>query len=144
MGKNTIREIYKLKSVARWAKKSSFSDENLLSAIYELEAGLVDADYGEGMFKKRVEIPGRGKSAGWRIVLAKREVVDNGPEQFVRWLLLLGFSKHEQDNIKQHEVDKLKTLAKGIFDLSDCDFDKAVSNGLLIKVIEGDAASEEE
>ena len=89
-------------------------------------------------------IPGRGKSAGWRIVLAKREVVDNGPEQFVRWLLLLGFSKHEQDNIKQHEVDKLKTLAKGIFDLSDCDFDKAVSNGLLIKVIEGETASEEE
>ena len=54
MGKNTIREIYKLKSVARWAKKSSFSDENLLSAIDELEVGLVDADYGEGMFKKRV------------------------------------------------------------------------------------------
>ena len=51
MGKNTIREIYKLKSVARWAKKSSFSDENLLSAIDELEVGLVDADYGDGMFK---------------------------------------------------------------------------------------------
>ena len=79
MGKNTIRKINKLKSEARWANKSSFSDENLLSAIYELEAGLVDADHGEGMFKKRVAIPGRGKSAGWRIVLAKREVVDNGP-----------------------------------------------------------------
>lgn len=139
-----MREIYKLKSVARWAKKSSFSDENLLSAIDELEAGLVDADYGDGMFKKRVAIPGRGKSAGWRIVLAKREVVDSGSEQFIRWLLLLGFSKHEQDNIKQHEVDKLKTLAKSIFDLSDGDFDVAVSKGLLIEVIEGETVSEEE
>ena len=42
-----MREVYKLKSVARWAKKSSFSDANLLSAIDELEAGLVDADYGD-------------------------------------------------------------------------------------------------
>lgn len=138
-----MREVYKLKSVARWAKKSSFSDANLLSAIDELEAGLVDADYGDGLFKRRVAIPGRGKSAGWRIVLAKREVINDGHGQFVRWLLLLGFSKHEQDNIKQHGVDKLKTLAKGIFDLSGSDFDKVVADGLLFRVTEGETASEE-
>ena len=43
----------------RWAKKAGLADKALLLAISEMSDGLIDADLGNGVFKKRVALPGR-------------------------------------------------------------------------------------
>jgi hypothetical protein len=51
--------IIKTKKFDRWARKAALSDELLCQAVGEMLKGLVDADLGGGVFKKRVALPGR-------------------------------------------------------------------------------------
>jgi hypothetical protein len=37
-----------------------------------MEQGLIDADLGGGLFKKRIALPGRGKSGGARTLIATK------------------------------------------------------------------------
>ncbi len=67
------RKVYKTKSFDRWAKKI-LPDVLLCSAAREIERGLYDADLGQGVCKKRISIPGRGKRGGARTLVAKQHV----------------------------------------------------------------------
>lgn len=62
--------VFKNKAFAKWAVKEGLNDETLLSAIREIDNGLVDADLGGHIVKKRVALHGRGKSGGVRTLLA--------------------------------------------------------------------------
>jgi hypothetical protein len=42
----------------RWQKKSGITDAALLIALAEMQAGLIDADLGGGVVKKRVALAG--------------------------------------------------------------------------------------
>jgi hypothetical protein len=42
------------------------------TAAREIEAGQYEADLGEGVVKKRVAYPGKGKSGGARLLVAQR------------------------------------------------------------------------
>ena len=55
--------IFKTDFFMRKTKKMDISDEQLLKAVEEMAAGLVDADLGEDVYKKRLPLPGRGKAA---------------------------------------------------------------------------------
>jgi len=77
--------MFKTRTFARWSRKAQISDKALLKAVAEMAAGLVDADLGGSVYKKRVPLPGRGKSGGARILVATRHVN--------RWFLLYGFGK---------------------------------------------------
>ena len=46
--------------------------ETLSAASSELENGQFEADLGKGVVKKRVAYPGKGKSGGGRLLVAKR------------------------------------------------------------------------
>jgi len=48
----------------RWAEKEGLTNLDLCYALAEIEAGLIDADLGGGVIKKRIALAGRGKSAG--------------------------------------------------------------------------------
>ncbi len=61
--------IYKLKAFAKWAKKERISDLSLKRAIKEIEEGLIDANLGGGVYKKRLPVKGRGKSAELELLL---------------------------------------------------------------------------
>ena len=69
----------------RWQKKSGITDAALLVALAEMQAGLIDADLGGGVVKKRVALAGRGKSGGARTLLA----TNKGS----RWIFVYGFEK---------------------------------------------------
>lgn len=58
----------------------------LVRAVREIENGLLDGDLGGGIIKKRVRVPGRGKSGGARVLLAtsRRD----------RWVFIYGFLKN--------------------------------------------------
>ena len=53
--------VFKNKWFQKWAAKEGMSDEVLLVAVEEMEDGLIDAELGGHVVKKRVALPGRGK-----------------------------------------------------------------------------------
>ena len=64
------KRVFKLKTFARWAKKI-LSDDQLCAAAREIERGQYEADLGSGLCKKRIAVPGQGKSGATRTLVAK-------------------------------------------------------------------------
>ena len=54
-------EIFKRKDFSRWQAAEELPDTALCKAVQEMEGGLVDADLGGFLYKKRVARPGSGK-----------------------------------------------------------------------------------
>ena len=63
-------KIYKNRTFDRWARKEGLNNLSLCNAVNEMAAGLYDADLGGGLFKKRIAKPGKGKSGGFRTLVA--------------------------------------------------------------------------
>lgn len=95
--------VFKTRMFAHWADKEGVSDAALLVAMDEISRGLIDANLGGHVFKKRVGIGGRGKSGGVRTLLALR-VGD-------RAFFVFGFAKNERSNVSDKELETLKRLA---------------------------------
>lgn len=53
--------ILKRKDFARWQAREKLSDTALCKAAQEMEYGLIDADLGGFLYKKRVARPGSGQ-----------------------------------------------------------------------------------
>ena len=75
----------------------------LCGAVAEISRGLVDANLGGHVVKKRVALGGRGKSGGVRTLLAFK-LNDKA-------FFLYGFAKNQQSNINDKELKALKLLA---------------------------------
>jgi len=118
--------IYKTKVFDRWANEQGLTDQSLCQAIGEMSAGLIDADLGGGLYKKRVARTGKGKSGGFRTL----DATNRGD----RWIFILGFAKNERDNINKKEKDALKKLASYYLSLSLEALLKAQQNTELIEV----------
>jgi hypothetical protein len=67
------KRVFKPKTFDRWAKKI-LSDEQLCAAAQEIERGQYEADLGAGLCKKRIAVPGQGKSGATRTLVAKEGV----------------------------------------------------------------------
>ncbi len=89
------RRVLKTKHFARWMKKTELTDESLCSAVDEMQQGLIDADLGGNLYKKRVGLANRGKRGGARTLLATN--LDN------RWFFIFGFEKSDKANISNEE-----------------------------------------
>jgi hypothetical protein len=118
--------IFKNKAFNKWAAKESLNDDVLINAVGEIEQGLVEADLGGHVFKKRVAILGKGKSGGARTILAYKA----GDKAF----FVYGFSKNVRANIKDNELKGLKAYANVLFAYSDEELKKAMGARLLIEV----------
>jgi hypothetical protein len=93
-------KIYKNKQFTRWQNKNKIPDCAIAKAIAEMDNGLIDADLGGNLFKKRVAKPGQGKRGGYRTIIAMKQTYG--------WVFLFGFSKNESDNISDKELIALK------------------------------------
>ena len=118
--------IYKTKVFDRWANEQGLTDQSLCQAIREMIAGIIDADLGGGLYKKRVARTGKGKSGGFRTLVA----TNRGD----LWIFVFGFAKNERDNINKKEKDALKKLANYYLSLSLQALLKAQQSIELIKV----------
>ncbi|WP_335808130.1 type II toxin-antitoxin system RelE/ParE family toxin [Vreelandella populi] len=106
--------------------KGRGDDAALLAAVEEIERGLIDADLGGHMVKKRVAIDGRGKSGGVRTLLAYK--IAN------KAFFVYGFAKNARANISADELKALKHLAKELLSYSDRVLTEAIKHGALIEV----------
>ena len=91
-----------------------------------MNAGLIDADLGGGLYKKRVARTGQGKSGGFRTLVA----TNRGD----RWIFVFGFAKNERDNINKKEQESLKVLANQLLALPKQDLLRMQSKFKLIEV----------
>jgi hypothetical protein len=120
---------FKTRAFARWARKEGVTDRALLVAVTEMESGLVDARLGGGLFKKRVALPGGGKSGGARTLVA-----GNFRD---RWIFLYGFTKNERGNIDQKEERDLKRIAGVMLALDHTALGQLLESGKLLEVKDG-------
>ena len=118
--------IYKTRHFYRWARKASLSDDALCHAVSEIRQGLVDADLGSGIIKKRIALPGHGKRGSTRTLLATNR--NN------RWIFMYGFEKNERANISPTELEALKLLASDLLALTDAQVSEAVDKGYILEV----------
>jgi hypothetical protein len=113
--------VYQTKTFARWAKKAGLQDAELYLAAQEVAIGQVEVELGGNVYKKRVALPGGGKSGGSRTIIATKK----GRHSF----FLYGFEKNERSNIKTSELSTLKSVAKVWLSMSAAGLKAAVRAG---------------
>lgn len=121
-----MRRVFETKSFARWARKAGLREAALCGAVQEMADGSIDADLGGGVLKKRIALPGMGKSGGTKTLVA----TNKGS----RWYFVFGFEKNERDNIEPDELAALKRLAADLLKLADNQLDTAIRAGALTEI----------
>jgi hypothetical protein len=48
-----VKRVFKTRYFSRWMRKTELSDPALCTAVVEMARGLIDADLGGGVLKKR-------------------------------------------------------------------------------------------
>jgi hypothetical protein len=91
-----------------------------------MQQGLIDADLGASIVKKRVPLPGRGKSGGARTLVATNR--DD------RWFVIFGFEKNERANISSKELQALQTIAADLLKLTVKDLEVHVKTNALQEI----------
>jgi len=98
----------------------------LCHVVKEMEQGLIDANLGRGVVKKRLALPGRGKRGGARTLVATNK--DD------RWFFLFGFEKNEHANITTEELEGLREITRQILGMNSEQLDEAVRDGYLQEI----------
>ena len=118
--------VMKTRVFVRFAKSESITDAQLVAAIMQAERGLIDADLGGGLIRLRIARIGRGKSRGFRTVIAYRAGA--------RAVFLSGFAKSNRANIEPFELAALELAAKDLLSITDNVIDVIIDDQKLIEV----------
>ena len=121
-----MKRVFRTRTFSRWMRKSGLTDEALCHAVVEMAQGLIDADLGGHLVKKRVSLPGQGKRGGARTIVATK--------MSDRWFFLFGFSKNERANIDKDELKLLQEVASDLLSFNDQQLTSALSNGEITEV----------
>lgn len=117
-------------------RKSGLPVTALCEAVIEMARGLIDADLGGGVVKKRVPLPGRGKRGGARTIVATNKSD--------RWFFLHGFVKNERQNLSAEELTALQKLAAYYLSHFAADLNARVEEGAMQEVCHDPEADSEE
>jgi len=118
--------VFKTRTFTRWSRKANIGDEVLCAAVKEMLLGLIDADLGGRVFKKRVPVPGRGKRGGARTIL--------GSNLQDRWFFLFGFEKKDRETIDDRELAALQSIAAALLGMEPKLLERAVLEGELEEI----------
>ena len=121
-----FKRVFKTRHFARWMRKTELTDAALCEAVREMSQGLIDADLGGGLVKKRVGTAGRGKRGGARTLLATNK--NN------RWFFVLGFEKNERANIDADELEAMQELAAHLLVRTHEELEVALADGALKEI----------
>ncbi len=126
--------IFKTKTLARFTRQQSISDDSLVAAVEDAMRGLIDADLGGHIIKQRVARPGQGKRSGFRMLIGIR------PD---RAIFLFGFAKNERENIDDDQLKSLRDVIAAWFAADETKITQALKDGLLIEVQYGSKSKKE-
>jgi len=121
-----MARVLKRRGFARWQANENLPDAVLCKAVKEMQRGLIDADLGGFLYKKRISRQGGGKRGGYRTLLSAR--ISS------RYVFLHGFPKSHKANITQNEKKALQFAGKVFLELSTEDLSKALRSGALLEV----------
>lgn len=121
-----MTRVFKTRHFCRWMRKTELTDSALCDAVLEMMQGLVDADLGGGVVKKRIGLAGRGKRGGVRTLLATNKAN--------RWFFVFGFEKNDRANIGDDELEALKDIASDLLARTSTQLDAAVRDGALEEI----------
>jgi hypothetical protein len=121
-----VHRVFKTRTFSRWSRKAGVSDAVLSDAVEEMAAGLIDADLGGQVFKKRIPLPGRGKRGGARVLV--------GTNLADRWFFLFGFGKNDRANVDAQELAALQKIAGTLLGLDSKKVEQSVQAGELLEV----------
>ena len=121
-----MRRVFKTRHFSRWMRKTELTDSSLCLAVVEMIQGLIDADLGGGVIKKRVGLAGRGKRGGARTLVA----TNRGN----RWFFLFGFEKNDRANISAEEKEALQSIARDLLAGTTRELDAQVDDGTLQEI----------
>jgi len=119
-------EIFKYKEFSKWAKIQGLENDALKKAISEMRHGMYEANLGGGLYKKRVPLKNKGKSGGYRTLIA----FNDGDKAF----FIYGFAKNVKVNIKANEKKIYRMLAKDFLGMNKTQIQTMVNSGKLIEV----------
>jgi hypothetical protein len=122
--------VLKTKTFVRWARKERIDDALLAAAVAEMRRGLIDANLGGSLLKKRIARAGGGKSGGYRTSVASN--------QRNRWVFMYGFAKKERDNLDDDELSDLKRIGQAYLAMSEEAILRAVGQGELQEIDYGE------
>jgi hypothetical protein len=91
-----------------------------------MAAGLIDADLGGSVYKKRVAMPGRGKRGGARTIL--------GSNPGDRWFFIFGFEKNDRATVDARELAALQRIAATLLALDMTLLDHSLAEGELMEI----------
>jgi len=121
-----VRRVFKTRTFARWCRKAALPDVTLCSAVAEMVAGLIDANLGGNVYKKRVPVPGRGKRGGARTLI--------GTNLGDRWFFLFGFEKNERATIDPRELAALQKVAGALLAQDTTGLGREIAEGELTAI----------
>lgn len=124
-----MKRVFKTRYFIRWMRKTELTVAQLCQAVQEMSQGLIDADLGGNIVKKRVGLAGRGKRSGARTLIA----TNKGN----RWFFVYGFEKNDRANIAEDELEALQELALQLLKRSNEQLDQAVLDGSLKEICNG-------
>jgi len=107
-------------------RKTELADAALCRAVEERVAGLIDADLGGGVVKKRVGLGGRGKRGGARTLIATNKGT--------RWFFVFGFEKNERASVSDDELEGLQALAADLLARTGNQLNAAVADDTLQEI----------
>ena len=120
-------KVFKTKWFNQWAIETNITDDVLLQTIREIEQGLIDANLGGNVYKKRVSFQGRGKRSCARTLIAFK-TKDKA-------FFIYGFAKNQRANINERELKALKQLAKELLHYNNHELRDVTIAGELIEVL---------
>lgn len=118
--------VFKTRYFTRWMRKTELLDDMLCSAIAQMAVGLIDADLGHNVIKKRIALPGQGKRGGIRAIVATRKSGN--------WFFLYGFEKNQRANITAIELKAIQSLASTLLDLNPTQLNVSLKDGALQEI----------
>lgn len=101
----------KSKSASKEMRSLGCTDGMVLKAFKELQTGLVGKNLGGNLFKKRIAIPGKGKSGGLRTIIATKRQD--------RWIVVACYAKNQIATLPPNVEKMLKVIANVVLDCSD-------------------------
>lgn len=118
--------VFVVDDFRRWIRRQVLGDDDLCAAVAEMARGLIDADLGHGLLKKRVARSGAGKRGGYRVIVASRRRTP--------WFFLCGYAKSQRAALSPTDLAHARRLSDDLLSMTADGLRKALGRGDISEV----------